>query len=56
MDLHAAVVVDEAEFAEFGHEKIDAAAGGPDHFGESFLGDVGDYGVGLAFFAILRQK
>ena len=45
VDADAAVVVDEAQFAEAVHEEADAGAGGADHFGEGFLGDSGDEGL-----------
>lgn len=45
-DFNAAVVPDEAELAETGHEEIDA--GGTDHFSEDFLADGGDDGLGRA--------
>jgi hypothetical protein len=57
VDLHTAtVVVNETEFAELIHEEVDAAASGGDHFGESFLQNVGDDGAGTAFSTVLREK
>ncbi len=51
MNADAAVVFDEAEFAEAVHEEADAGAGGADHFGEGFLGDFGDEGLLFAGFS-----
>jgi hypothetical protein len=39
VDLKAAVVIDEAEAAEFVHEKIDAGSGGADHLGKRLLAE-----------------
>ncbi len=39
VDVDAAVVVDEAHFAEAIHEEADARAGSADHLGECLLGD-----------------
>ena len=54
--MQAAVVFDEAEFAEFVHEEIDAGASGADHFGEHFLGNFGQDALELVFFAVAREE
>ena len=55
MDL-AAVVADEAEFAEFVHEKIHAGAGGADHLRQSLLGNFGQCLFRIAWGPIAREE
>jgi hypothetical protein len=52
----AAVVVDEAELAEFVHEEIYARAGGADHFGESFLRNFGQRFLWIAGCPVAREE
>ena len=40
MDLQTAIVVDESEFLEFVHEKLDTRARRTNHFSEHLLGDL----------------
>ena len=41
VDLHFAVVFDEAQVSEFVHKEVDPRARRPDHLREGFLGDLG---------------
>src|SRR5687767_4904450 len=43
VNFDAAIVFDEAQFAESVHEKAYARAGRPDHFGEGLLADFREY-------------
>ena len=52
----AAVVFDEAEFAETIHEEADAGARGADHCGQGLLRDRRDQGLGLAGFPELGHQ
>jgi hypothetical protein len=56
VDLQAAVVLDETEFAEFVHEEIYAGAGGTDHFREHLLRDFGKNSLEFVFLAIACEK
>jgi hypothetical protein len=52
----AAVVVDEAELAEFVHEEIYAGAGGAYHFGEGFLRNLGQRFLRIAGGTVTREQ
>lgn len=56
VDLETAVILDEAEFSEFVHEKIHARARGADHLGEHLLRNFGEHTLGLVFLAVARQE
>jgi len=56
VDLQAAVVLDEAELAEFVHEEIYAGAGGAHHFREHLLRDFGKNPLELVFLAIACEE
>ena len=56
MNLQSAVVVDETQFAELVHEKVDATAGGAHQLGECLLRNCRHGRLGHTFFAILPQK
>ena len=56
MNGESAVVLDETELSEFVHEKTDARSCGPHHFGQDFLANFGNDGLGPAFLAILREQ
>jgi hypothetical protein len=56
VDLEATVVFDEAHFAEFVHEEIDAGAGGANHFGQDFLGHFRNFTMGLIFLAVTSEQ
>ena len=43
VDAQTAVVFDEAELAEFVHEKAHPRAGSADHLGQGFLADLGNH-------------
>jgi hypothetical protein len=47
VDFDLAVVFDEAQPPEFGHEQIYPGAGGADHFRQRFLGYLLQYSLGL---------
>src|ERR1700722_4847751 len=52
----AAGVVDEAQLAEPVHEEADAGSGCADHFSQSLLTDLGDYGFWNAVFAEMSEQ
>jgi len=52
----AAVVVDEAELAEFVHEEIYAGARGAYHFGEGFLRNFGQRFLRIAGGTVSREQ
>ena len=52
----AAVVVDEAELAEFVHEEIYARAGGADHFGQGLLRNFGQRFLRIAGGTVAREE
>jgi hypothetical protein len=54
-DADLAAVRDEAELAEFVHEKTDPRPGGADHLGQGFLADLGDHRLRLSLFAEIGQ-
>jgi len=56
VDPDAAVVFDIAEFSETVHEEADSRAGGTDHFGECFLGHLGNQILRLAWLAEIRHQ
>ena len=56
MHLQAAVVLDEAEFAEFVHEVADTRARGTDHLRQRLLADLRDDHLGLSGLAKIGQK
>jgi hypothetical protein len=51
VDLHAgaAVVINEPQIAETIEEEAHPRAGGPDHFGQCLLADLGDHGDWFRF-------
>src|SRR5690349_7599471 len=50
MDFQAAIVFDETQLPELIHEKIDPGAGGPHHFRQRLLADLGNHTLGRSFF------
>ena len=56
VDLETAIVIDEAEAAEFVHEEIDPRARGADHFRQRFLVDRRGDVLGFVFLAEIRQQ
>src|SRR5258708_16857605 len=56
VDVDLAVVLDEAQFAEFVHEKIDAGARSANHLRQHFLGYFGKHLLRLARRAIAREQ
>jgi len=52
----AAVIFNEAQLAEFVHEKIHARARGADHFGQHLLGNLWNYALRFVILAVARQK
>jgi hypothetical protein len=56
MDLQLSVVLNEAKFAEFVHEKANSRAGRPDHLGQSLLRDSRNYDVGLPLLTEIGQQ
>ena len=52
VDFNVAVVFDEPQLAKLVHKEIDPRAGGADHFRQHFLGNIGEYTVGLVLFTI----
>lgn len=56
VNLHLAVVLDEAEFAEFVEEKTDSGTRGPDHFGERFLTDFRNHFLGTRIFSEVGKQ
>lgn len=56
MNLQPTVVLDEAKFAKFVHEKADSTAGGANDFGESSLRNWGHNVLRLFLVAITRDQ
>src|SRR5580704_10823225 len=56
INVEPGVVLDEARFFEFVHEKIDTRAGCADHFGQHLLRYFGDHLLGLIFFAVTCEQ
>ena len=56
VNVHVAVVLDEAELAELVHEEADARPCGPHHFRQGFLADIGDHRLGLTVFPEVGQQ
>ena len=56
MDAQTAVVFDEAELAEFVHEKAHPRAGSADHFGQGFLADLGYHRLRLTLLPEVGQQ
>src|ERR1051326_4171038 len=60
MDLQrafgAAGVVNEAQLPEAVHKEADARTSCPDHLGQSFLADLGNYSFRNAFLAKMREQ
>jgi len=56
IDLKIAVVLDEAQFPELIHEKIDAGTRCANHLGQRFLRHLGEYSVGLVLFAVTGKQ
>ncbi len=56
VDVDLAVVLDEAQFAEFVHEKIDAGARCANHLRQHFLGNLGKHLLRLVLRAIAREQ
>jgi len=50
------VVLDQAEFPKFGHEKVDARTGCADDFGQGFLVHAPQFDVGPAYRAGRNEK
>jgi len=56
MDFNFSVVTDEAELAEFVHEKADPGPCRADHFGQRFLTDMRIDGRRITFLTKVRQQ
>src|SRR6202140_5108323 len=56
VDVNTTIVLNEAQFLEFFHEKIDPGARGPDHFCQSLLRHFGKPLFRLALLAILSEQ
>jgi hypothetical protein len=56
VDLKSAVVLDEAQFPEFVHEKIHAGTRGANHLRQHFLRYFGEHALGFIFLAIAREQ
>ena len=56
VDLDATVVVNEAQFSTFVHEKTHAGPGRADHLRERLLADVRDHRLRFVFLAKVRQQ
>ena len=56
VNLHSAVVMDEAQFAEFVHEEVHSTAGGAHQFGQCFLRYIRYRRFRLPVLAILREQ
>src|ERR1700723_4195860 len=54
--LEPAVVLDESQFLEFVHEKIDTRTRRTDHLCQSFLGYFGNDPLGLLLLAVAGQQ
>src|ERR1700689_1922916 len=50
------IVIDEAQFTKFVHEKADAGSGSADHIGQCLLTDVWTDRLRSAFLAEIRQQ
>jgi len=55
VDLQATIVVNESQFPEPVHEEAHPGTGRADHFGQHLLADFGDYRLGFAFLAKIRD-
>ena len=56
MDVESAIVLNEAQFPEFVHEKIDPGARCPDHFRQHLLRYFGKHFLRLGFLAIASEQ
>src|SRR5580658_1722064 len=56
MNLHAAVVLDEAQFTEVVQKETDSGAGGADHLGQRLLADLGDHELCLALLTEVGRQ
>src|ERR1700677_4534920 len=56
MDFYFSVVADEAQFAEFVHEKTDAGSGGADHLCQCLLTDTRIDWLRAAFLSEMREQ
>src|ERR1700693_4419519 len=56
VDVDAAIVLNEAQFLEFAHEKIDPGARSPDHLSQSLLRHFGKHLFRLALLAVLSEQ
>jgi len=56
VDLDAAVVVNEAQFSKFVHEKTHSGPGRADHLRKRLLADLRDHRLRFLFLAKVRQQ
>ena len=56
VDFQTSVVFDEAELAEFVHEKAHPRSGSADHRGQAFLADLGNYRLRFPFLPEVGQQ
>ena len=54
--METAIILNEAQFLEFIHEKIDPGACRPDHFGQSLLRNFRNHFLRLVLLAILSEQ
>src|SRR6202022_4013827 len=55
VNLHVAVIIDEAKLTKFAHEIADTRSGGADHLGQSLLADRRYDPLGLPLLAEIRK-
>ena len=56
MNLKAAIIVNELQFPEFVHEKVDSGARCANHFRQHLLGNFGKHLFWLGFLAIPSEQ
>jgi len=56
VNFEVPVVIDETQFTKLVHEVADPRSGRPDHFCKGLLTDLGENGLGLAFFPEIGQQ
>ena len=56
VNVHAAVVLDEAQLAKFVHEEADTRPRGAHHFCQRFLADVGNHRLGVTIFPEMGKQ
>ena len=56
VDLKSAIVMNEAQFPKFIHEKVDSGARCADHLRQCFLRYFGDQSPGLVFLAVTGKQ